>query len=320
MKTIRWGIIGTGNIANSFASDFSYCAGGELVAVASRSMEKARDFAKQYSVGSSYDSYEALCSDPKVDAVYIATPHSSHYTYATLALQNGKAVLCEKPLTTNTADCQRLIDLAKTNDVYLMEALWTYFLPPILKAINWISEGRIGKIENLKADFGFKATFDPHSRLFNPDLAGGALLDIGIYPIALSLLVFQEMPRQSMVTSELASTGVDIDEEMTFLYDDGAKAELTATFQRQLPNEAIISGDLGYIKIPEFFMARECSLFDHNHHLLDHTHDSRKSTGYHYEIDAVNRDLMAGKKQSNVVPLKVSLKLQKIMAMVAQNF
>jgi predicted dehydrogenase len=320
MKTIRWGIIGTGNIANSFARDFPYSSNGELIAVASRSMENGKKFAAKYSIKNSFNSYEALYRDPEIDVVYIATPHSLHFENTNRAIEYGKAVVCEKPITTNPVDCKRLIKLSKSANCYLMEAMWTYFLPPIQKALSWIAAKKIGDVSTLKADFGFQAEYNSTSRLFDPTLAGGALLDIGIYPVALAWLVFQEVPEGMTVSVKKASSGVDIEEKMMFEYKNGAKAELCATFLKNLPNEAIIIGNMGYIRIQDFFMATECLLYDHNDQLQDHFVDKRSSTGYNYEIDAVNQDLLQGKKQSEVVPLSTSLKLQEMMAMVSQNF
>ena len=320
MNTIRWGILGTGNIANSFARDFKYSFGGALAAVASRSLENAQEFGRKFKIKSRYGSYEALYSDPEVDVIYVATPHNLHFENTSKAIERGKAVVCEKPITTNPRDCQRLIELSKSRNIYVMEAMWTYFLPPILKAVSWIETKQIGKVSILRADFGFKAEYDPNNRLLNPQLSGGALLDIGIYPIAMAWLIYKSLPDKISVNVKKAPTGVDIEEDMIIEYKDGAKAELRATFLNDLPNEAMIIGEKGYIKIPDFFMAKECYLYNNEDQLLDHFIDKRKSTGYNYEIDAVNQDLLGGKKQSNLVSLSTSLKLQEMMAMVTQNF
>lgn len=319
MSIINWGIIATGNIAHSFASDFKYSHGGRLLAVASRSISKATDFCEKYKIKKAYGSYEELFSDPEIDAVYIATPHNAHFKNASDALKSGKAVLCEKPITINPSECQQLIEISKSTNIYLMEAMWTYFLPPVLKMKKWITERRIGKVIHVKAEFGFKADYEANGRLFSPDLAGGALLDIGIYPIALTCLVYQAIPNQILVSSTMAATGVDYEETMIFEYD-GAIANLTASLKFKMPNEAVIIGEYGYIKIPDFFMARECYLYNNDHELLEHFTDDRLGTGYNYQVDAVNRDLHAGKKQSEMVPLSTSLKLQEIMAIVRQKF
>jgi predicted dehydrogenase len=200
-----------------------------------------------------------------------------------------------------------------------MEAMWTYFLPPISKAKEWISEGKIGKIRNIKADFAFKAEYDPDDRLFNPALAGGALLDIGIYPIAFTWLVIDQFPENITVFPNMTDTGVDLEETMIFEYKDQVLANLTASFAYDPPNNAIISGTDGYIFIPDFFMAKECFLYRQGK-LAEHFSDNRQAVGYNYEIEAVNRDLARGLKESEIVPLAVSLKLQELMEAVKRKF
>jgi len=320
MNEINWGIIGTGNIANSFAKDFPYSEGSRLIAVASRTLENANDFGEKFKVKNIYGSYAELFADPEVDVVYIATPHSLHFENALDALNIGKAVLCEKPITVNQMECEKLTRLAASTNTYLMEAMWMYFLPSILKMKEWIMEDKIGKVLKVNANFGFKVKFDAESRLFNPDLAGGALLDIGIYPIALAWLLTEQLPTKVSVNAKMASTGVDTDEQMIFEYEDGLVANLSASLLRDLHNDALIVGEKGTIKIPDFFRAKECYLYDQQGVITDHFLDNRKSIGYNYEIDAVNKDLRSGKKQSVTMPLQFSSNLQKIMAMVLEKF
>ena len=319
MKIIKWGIISTGNIAHSFAKDFVYSHGGKVHAVASRSLNKAKDFANKFNIENAYGSYDELFNDPEIDIVYIGTPHNFHFLNATEAIKKRKAVLCEKPITTNPHDCKTLIDLSVNSKTFLMEAMWMYYLPPIRKVKQWIDDGRIGNVVQLKADFGLKAMYDPSGRVFNPDLAGGALLDIGIYPIALAQLIFEQEPIDISVFSRKAKTGVDLEEIMLFQYKDDAYANLTATFACDLPNEAIISGETGYIRIPDFFKARDCLLYIDNK-ITEHFTDKRKSVGYNYEIDAVHSDLASGRNQSEIIPLRTSLLLQELMEKVKMKF
>jgi len=319
MKTINWGILSTGNIAHSFARDFQYSEGGIIKAVASRTVENATAFARKYKIEKPYGSYKELFGDPDIDIIYIATPHNLHFQNSSLALKSGKAVLCEKPITVNPQECQQLIELSTSTNTYLMEAMWTFFLPPILKAKEWIKNGKIGKVRHIRAEFCYQAEYDPNNRLFNPDLAGGVLLDIGIYPIAISYLIYNQLPESITVNSQKAKTGVDHEETMLFHYSDGSTAHLHASFLYNMPNEVIITGNRGYIKIPDFFMARECFLFMEGN-LTEHYKDQRKSVGYDFEVNAVNQDLISGKKQSEIVPLDTSLNIQKIMAMVMKQF
>ncbi len=316
---INWGIVSTGNIAHSFVEDFRFTQGGNILAVASRSVSKAKKFSEKFHIRRYYGSYEELFHDKEVDVVYIATPHNLHLRNTSDALMNGKAVLCEKPITVHPSECQKLIDLSQKTRNYLMEAMWTYFLPPVQQARKWIDDGKIGSIRQLEADFGFKADYDPKGRLYNPELAGGALLDIGIYPVALAWLIFNVLPRKISATAEMADTGVDETVTMKFEYTHGATADLRATLQRKLENDALITGTRGYIRIPEFFMARECFLYSDGK-LMEHFTDNRKSVGYNYEIEAVNRDLLEGKLQSDIVPLSASMNIQEMMAKITATY
>ncbi len=319
MEKIKWGIVGTGNIANSFARDFKYVNDAELFAVASRSLEKADEFARKYGIPKIYGSYEEMYKDQQIDAIYVATPHNFHFQNASDALQAGKAVLCEKPITVNADECRQLMEIANSTGSYLMEAMWTYFLPPIIKAQKWIREGRIGDVRYIKADFGFKGNIEREPRLYDPKFAGGALLDIGIYPIAMAWLFYNKLPEKISVLSKKTDTTVDSEETMIFEYSNGEVANLAASILFDMPNEAVIIGENGYIKIPEFFVARECFLYK-DEELRKHFVDSRKSVGYDFEVEAVNQDLRNGKTQSEVVPLSTSLKLQEIMDMVKVDF
>lgn len=186
-KNIRWGIIGLGKIANKFATDLATIENTELVAVASRNQENANDFAKNYNVRKAYNSYLDLAKDDEVDAVYIATPHSFHKEHTILCLKNKKAVLCEKPFAMNLQEVEEMIAVAKENDVLLMEALWTYFLPHYTYVLESLKNEKFGKLLKLEADFGFSRGFDNNSRLFKKEVGGGSLLDIGIYPIFAAL-------------------------------------------------------------------------------------------------------------------------------------
>ncbi len=319
MRKINWGIIGTGNIAHSFARDFVYVNHGKLVAVASRSLDKAKDFADEFNISKAFGSYAEMYNSNEIDAVYIATPHNAHLQNSTDALKASKAVLCEKPIAINPNECNRLMDIAKSTGNYLMEAMWTYFLPAIVEAQKWIEDGKIGKIKYIKADFGFKANIKSETRLFDPKFAGGALLDIGIYPIAMAWLIYKQTPEKVSVFSKQTNTGVDSEETMIFEYANGEVANLAASILYNMPNEAIIMGDKGMLRIPDFFMAKECFLYE-NGDLKEHFTDPSKCVGYNYEVDAVSLDLLEGKKESAVVPLHTSLKIQELMEIVKRSF
>jgi predicted dehydrogenase len=318
MKKIRWGIIGPGKIAHTFAQDFKFAKYGELKAVASRSQERADIFANKYHIPKAYGSYAELYADDDIDIVYVATPHTFHHEISSDALNKGKAVLCEKPITVNLTECDSLISLAKEKDQYLVEGMWTYFLPAINKVSEWVNDGRIGKVLSIKADFGNVVPFDADSRAYSPALDGGTLLDMGIYPLAIAWLIYKSDPKNISVISRKAITGVDNDVNMLFEYED-ALASLHSSFRSKLNNHAYIIGEKGYIDIPEFWHARECILYD-SERIIDRFKDDRKGSGFEFEIDSVSGDLLNGLTQSKIMPLAYSRKLQEHMQMVIEKF
>lgn len=312
MRKVNWGIIGAGNIARQFANDIQYTSNSHLAAVAARAESGARKFARQYGVDKYYGSYAELYQDPSIDAIYIATPHTFHYQQTCDSIDAGKAVLCEKPLTINQQQCNKLIDLSAQHSGYLMEGMWSYFLPAIIQARQWADTGRIGTIRELRADFGFSALpFDASSRIYDKALAGGCLLDIGIYPIAVAWYFLQQDPVDMSVIAQYAPTGVEDDLAMVFNYPD-CVATLGASFRRQLKNSCHIIGDKGHIVIPDFWCARQCSLY-HGDTLVDQFDDDRQGGGFEFEIEAAAADILAGEKQSSIMPLSTSLKFQQHM-------
>lgn len=318
VDSTRWGIVSTGRIAHQFAQDLVHVENGRLVAVASRSQDRAAAFAVEHGADRAHGSYQALFEDADVDAVYVATPHTLHAQNAADALRAGKAVLCEKPLTTTPEDARALVGVAQETGGYLVEAMWTYFLPAIRKAQEWISQERIGRICHVKADFGYPVPYDPEGREYAPHLAGGSLLDMGVYPVALAWLFLRQHPLEVHVVARHAPTGVDDDVVMVFDYPD-AVATLGCSFRCRLGNTAYLIGEEGRIVIPDFFRARECSLY-HLDERVDHFVDGRRSLGLAYEAAAVGDDLRAGRRQSEVVPWEASLAFQDHMARVRGQF
>lgn len=317
-KKITWGILGPGIIAHEFVQDFRYVNNAVVGAVASRSSERAKDFASQYDIPSWYGSYEELYADPDIDAIYVATPHNFHLAQSTDALSAGKAVLCEKPITISTIEFQKLLDVSKRRNLYFSEAMWTYFLPAILKAQEWIADGRIGRILHVKADFGYPVPFDAGSRFYNPDLAGGSLYDMGIYPIAIAQLFLGKKRKNLVVKSLPSQTGVDIDTVMLFDYGEET-AYLQSSFRCKLQNHAYIIGEKGYIDLPDFWRARECHLHIHEK-IVDSFYDQREGNGYEFEITSASNDLLTERKESSVVTHEVSLELQKTLEEVRNQF
>ena len=247
-KTYNWGIIGLGKIAHKFAQDLQGIPSAKLHAVASRSLEKAKTFGKQYDVTYSYGSYEEILACPDLDVVYIATPHAFHCENTLMCLHHKIPVLCEKPFAMNAAEVRRMIAAAKNNNTFLMEALWSRFLPTIKKALAIIEKGTIGEVLSVKADFGFKATLDPEGRLFNQKLGGGSLLDVGIYPVFLSMLILGR-PIQVKAMATIGQTNVDESCSILLKYPDNKMAILDSTIVAKTTTEAFIYGEKGTIRI-----------------------------------------------------------------------
>ena len=317
MRKVKWGILGPGNIAADFVSDFQFVPNGEVVAVASRSVDRAQAFASRFDIPKVYDDYARLVGDAEVEAIYVATPHSFHFEQTRLALEAGKAVLCEKPITTKLADFEVLRDLANEKKLLLMEGMWTYFLPAIRKAREWVNSGKLGKVLHVKSDFGFKAEFDPDGRLFNPKLAGGALFDIGIYPLALTQYFLGSEVVDLEVRVRKAPTGVDSDVSIWMKYP-GALATLHSTLEARLPNKTFVIGEQGYLEIPNGWMARECLLYNSEGELIDHFNDGRQGFGFNFECESFNACFLEGEKQSEIMPHRDSLILQEWMEKVFQ--
>lgn len=311
-KKIRWGILGCGKIAEKFASDLELSENAALVACASRIFEKSKRFAKKYQATYFYDSYLELATCPDVDVIYIATPNSFHLEHSLLCLKNKKAVLCEKPLALNKFQVEEIIQVAKENNVFLMEAMWTSCLPNILQIQNTIKSGKIGEIIHLTADFGFKVDYNPKSRLFDPTLGGGSLLDIGIYPLYISLLL---MGKPAKIQSSLRYTKLGVDASFSVLlsYTDEKTASLFSSFETFTAIKCEIYGTKGKIIIPSNF-----------HEQSQHTiiidgltgqliQSELVGLGYFHEIEHVNECLYQGLNESYLMPLKMSMNLIELM-------
>lgn len=308
---VRWGIVSTGAIANRFAADAAHASNAEIVAVASRNSADADAFARKYGISRAHEGYDRLFADEAVDAIYVGTPHTLHLPHSVGALEAGKSVLCEKPLTTSADECRRLLAVAADTGSYLAEAMWTWFLPAIRAAKAWFDAGRIGELRHIRADFGYPKPYDPNSRLFDPTLAGGSLLDMGVYPVALARLFTGAAPVEVHATSRRAPNGVDHDVVMTFDYGH-CVAALATSFLCKLPNTACIVGSEGYIEIPHFWSARECRLVV-MHDVVDSFRDDRRGSGLEFQIEAVSDDILAGRRESPIVTHAASLGFQEDM-------
>lgn len=251
-EEIRWGILGCGRIARKFASDLQHVAGSTLLAVGSRSRSNAIAFASEFPAPHIHDSYEALAADPDVDVIYVASPHAQHHDHALLCLKHSKAVLCEKAFSINARQAREMVAAARSQNVFLMEALWTKFLPHFNKTMEIIKSGKLGDLRNVLVNFGFIPPAPVPERLYDPALGGGSLLDIGIYNVFIALSVLGR-PDEIEAFMTPASTGVDDQLAVNFRYTGGALAQLFSSFSTNLPTEAEISGTKGRIRLTSRF-------------------------------------------------------------------
>lgn len=312
MKKYKWGIIGLGRIAETFAKGLSVLKNAELYAVASRTQENADRFGKKYHASKMYGSYEAVVQDQDVDVIYIATPHNSHCQNALLCLENKKPVLCEKPLAVNLMQVNKMISTAEKNNTFLMEAMWTRYLPKIEKAIQLIDDGKIGDIQYLRSDFGFYAPFNPDGRLYNPDLAGGSLLDIGIYPIFFALQ-FMGYPNKITAHARLGQTGVDESCSMVLEYEDGRMAQLFSTILADTPMTTDISGSQGHLTFLKPLHAPADIYINNKKNEIKKYKMNYKGNGYHYQAIEVMECLEKGLLQSEKISWDFSRNMMSLM-------
>lgn len=334
---VRWGILGTGAIAQQFARGLQGLPDARLMAVGSRTAESAERFGRTFDIPHRHADYRVLAQDPDVDVIYIGTPHPFHAENTLLCLRAGKAVLCEKPFALNAAEAQMMIAEARARRLFLMEAMWMRYLPAMVQLRRWLAEGVIGDVRMVLADFGFRAPFDPHSRILDPALGGGALLDVGIYPVSLAFMVLGT-PQRVTGAAHLGVTGVDEQSAWIFEYPQGQLAVLSAAVQTTTPTEARILGTEGAIHIhapmyrPErLTLTRKKGLAEIPSRLpaniksfgralgLDRLwrrlrgaggsdyHFPLHGNGYNYEADEVARCMREGRLESAIMPLDETL-------------
>lgn len=312
MDKINWGIMATGWIAHKFVQGLKLLPDAVIGAVGSRSLETARQFANQYDIPKAYGSYEELARDPDVDIVYVATPHPMHHDNALLCLRAGKAVLCEKPFAMNKKEAEEVIDYARKADLFLMEAMWTRYLPAIVKVREWIARGSIGQVLMLKADFGYRTPWKPEGRLLNPALGGGALLDVGIYPVSFASMIFGSQPDAVKTMACLGETGVDEQFSALFSYGNGKMANLTGALRTDLVDDAWIFGSEGMIHIPDFFYAKGARLLVKEKDPVTFG-PVFEGTGYQYEAREAMDCLRGGRRESPLMTLDETLAIMGTM-------
>ncbi|MFI9585678.1 Gfo/Idh/MocA family protein [Streptomyces sp. NPDC052236] len=311
-RTVRWGVLATGGIAARFTADLLRLPDTEVVAVASRTEASAKAFADQFGIARAYGDWASLAADEDVDVVYVATPHSAHRAAAGLCLEAGKAVLCEKPFTLNTAEAEELVALARERGSFLMEAMWMYCNPVIRAVADLVRDGAIGEVRAVQADFGLQGPFAPDHRLRDPAQGGGALLDLGIYPVSFAQLLLGE-PDRVQAEALLSPEGVDLHTGMLLGWDSGATALLSCSITAGTPVTASVTGTTGRIELPHgFFFADRFTLHRDGREpeeiVTEGWHD-----GLHYEAAEVMRCVRAGETESPMVPLDGTLAVMRTL-------
>jgi len=319
-KTYNWAILGCGKIARKFSSDLKLLPNARLYATASRDLNRAREFAETYGFEKAYGNYEEMVADPKVNIVYIATPHSFHREHTMLCLNHKKAVLCEKAFAINSREVKEMIDCSRQNQTFLMEAFWTRFQPSFRKALEIVSSGELGKLKVVRSDFAFNGPKDPHKRLYNVKLGGGSLLDIGIYPVFASLVTLGK-PSQIKTMSEFSSTGIEETIMMSFSYPGGKMASLISSFASYSSIQTEFWCEHGYLRLNKrWFTPTQVIVWKEGE-------DGEKilppepvpGQGYQLEAAHVMECLDAGKTESELMPLSFSLDLMELLDEVRKD-
>jgi len=310
----RWGILGPGRIANKFASSLPFSANGILSAVASRDVRKAGEFAKKFGSAYAFGSYEELVRSGEVDAVYIATPHAFHFEHSELCLSHLMPVLCEKPLTMNPGQTKQLIELSKIQRTFLMEGMWTAFLPHFVQCQNWIDEGQIGEVVHVQADFGYKADFNPIDRKYNPELGGSVTKDVGIYPLTLFYKILG-IPNTLQTLGSRASTGIDEHVIFQGINLKNATFQGMVSFRAHSDVEATIIGTEGKIKISSQWL-RPVSATLIRPEVTIVFEQTVQGLGFQFEADEVEKCVRLGKSESKIWSQEDSFQISKLIAKV----
>ena len=326
MKQVKWGIVGTGNIATQFAQGLQQVKDAQIYAVASRDIERAHAFAQQFDIPNCYGSYEEMANDTEIEIIYIGTPHPQHYENVMLFLDAGRPVICEKPLGVNAAQTEKMIKKAREKNVFLMEGMWTRFFPAFQQMQSWVRAGRIGERKMLHAAFGYDGGANRKQWRFSHDMAGGALLDVGIYPLAMAFAMFGADPVQITAAANIVD-GVDEYNTFTLTYADGSLAVLSSAIGLKLDNRVCVSGTKGAALMgegwwhpdrAEFAMAREKDAgVSPEREVFDQPYPA---SGFQFEAQAVQQCVLEGMKESPVMPLDETLKIAQTMDRIRKEW
>ncbi|MFE0643818.1 Gfo/Idh/MocA family protein [Streptomyces sp. NPDC058877] len=310
--TVRWGILATGGVAERFTTDLLALDGAEVIAVASRTGASATSFAERFGIPRAYGEWAGLFADGDVDVVYVATPHHAHRAAAGLALEAGKAVLCEKAFTLNAREAGELVALSRDRGLFLMEAMWTYCHPLVRRIVELVRDGAIGEVRTVQADFGLAGPFDAGHRLRDPAVGGGALLDLGVYPVSFAQLLLGE-PSAVRAHALLSPEGVDLNTGVLLGWESGASALLSCSLVADTPLTASVTGTRGRIDLPRgFFFPERFTLHRHGREPEEFT-STDDPHSFRHEAAEVMRCLRTGAIESPLVPLDGSLAVMRTL-------
>ena len=315
---IRWGVVGPGRIAQNLVKDFAVVDGARVVAVASRSIDRAQAFADRHDIDRAHGSYAEIVSDPDVDVLYVATPHPQHHALALAAIEAGKALLIEKSFTATTAGAAEIVDLAREQGVFVMEAMWTRFLPAVVALRELVADGAIGEVRSVQADLGVSREYDPTDRLFDLAQGGGALLDLGVYVVSFAQMLLGT-PQRVVAAGALFPSGADAEASLLLDHGDGRTATLLTSLRNALPGQARVFGTAGWIDV--------LPRFHHPTTIVLHRAGADPETitrqpigqGYAHELIEVTECLRAGRTESAIMPLADTLAVQTLLGQAADQ-
>lgn len=308
---MKMGILGAGNIGGAMARTIAGMDKVEAYAVGAKDLARAEAFAVQYHFTKAFGSYEEMLSDPELELVYVATPHSHHYEHVKLCLEHGKHVLCEKAFTVNAKQAVELFEMAKTKNLLLTEAIWTRYMPMRKTLDEIVASGVIGEITSLTANLGYVVGHLP--RMQEPGLAGGALLDLGVYPINFASMVFGDKIREVSSSAVLTESKVDAVNSITLIYEDGKMAQLHSNMMAATDRRGMIYGDKGYIEVQNINNCEGIRVFDTNHKLIAEYETPKQITGYEYEVEACMEAMAKGELECPQMPHKESIRIMELM-------
>lgn len=308
---MKMAILGAGQIAHKMAATITQMDTVEPYAIAARDEKRAREFGEQYGFAKAYGNYEEMLSDEEVDLVYIATPHSHHYAHIKMCLEHHKHVLCEKSFTVNAKQAREVLQMAEEKGLLLTEAIWTRYMPSRKMVQDIIDSGVIGKVTSLTGNLGY--ALGDVTRMVEPSLAGGALLDVGVYMVNFAMMVFGNKISKVTSSAVLSEKGVDYTDSITMIFEGGEMAVMHSSMLGALNRRASIFGDKGYIEITNVNNIEEIKVFDENYRELSACTPPKQITGYEYEVEACRRAILEGKTQCSEMPHEETIRVMEIM-------